>query len=178
MLTRIHKCLCWSKRIELIQPLSENSLAIRGAYGWRKFWNIHARKTETDFSGNPLWGLHIWGSFLFSCWRAHCSLMKESSKTLSFPLGHSLSRYAPIARIWLLILSLRFLYKKETVWRAKRACTWGFNSVAAWNADTTVCISSKHWLYRSSTCVKHPSCKTLPSSQNAMYKLISEIARS
>lgn len=29
-----------------------------GTHGCRKFWNIHARKTDTDLSGKPLCGLH------------------------------------------------------------------------------------------------------------------------
>lgn len=127
----------------------------KGTHGCRKFWNIHARKTETDLSGKPLCGLHSWWSFLLSCWRSHCFWMKEDSKGgLSFSLVHPFVKRVPIARIWLLILSLRFLYSKEIVWRANRACIWGSNSVAAWNADITVWISSKHWLYWSSTWVQ------------------------
>lgn len=120
-------------------------------HGWRKFWNIHALRTETDLSGNPLCGLHNWLSFLFSCWSAHCFWMKDASKDFSSFLPTPWLEYAPIAMRWLLILSLRFLYNNEIVCRTKRACMGGSNSVTAWNADTTVWISSRHSLYRSST---------------------------
>ena len=121
--------------------------SLKDSYGWRKFWNIQVRRTETDFSGKPRCGLQTWWFLRFSCWRRQCWWKIESSWDFSLPL----SKTDPIMSIFLLILSLRFLYKKEMVWSANRVCSWGSNSVAAWNADTTVCISSTQWLYRSST---------------------------
>lgn len=156
--SEIHQCKCWTSQTH--KPCEtlwfmHKMLSTKSAYGWRKFWNIHARSTETDRSGKPLWGLHSWWSFFFSCWRVHCFWKQEVSRDPSASFAPPPSKYAPIASIWLLILHLRLLYKKEIVWRANRVCIWGSNSVAAWKADTTVCISSKHWLYLSSTWVQN-----------------------
>lgn len=137
----------------LVRKLIERSSIYlnKETHGWRKFWNIQARRTETDLSGKPLWGLHSW-SFLFNCCRAHCFWMNEVSRDHSFSSSeHKLLKSGPMARMQLLILSLKSLYKREMVWSAKCACMCGSNSVAAWNADTTVWTSSKHWLYPLST---------------------------
>lgn len=135
----------------------KSSLCVWWAHGWRKFWNIHALKTETDLSGSPLWGLHSWWSSRFlSCWRAHCFWKKDVSNELSSFASLSL-RFDPISRMWLLILSLRFLYMREMVGRANRACRLGSSSVTAWNADITVWISSRHRLYWSSTWIGYKS---------------------
>lgn len=90
---------------------------VSNSYGWRKFWNIHALKTETDFSGKPLCGLHNWLSFLFNCWRAHCFWMNVASKDFSFSFVHIVLECIPMEIIQLVILSLRFLYTEVIVWR-------------------------------------------------------------
>lgn len=152
------------------------SFASKQTHGWRKFWNIHARRTETDFSGKPLWGLQDCWSPLFSCCKAHCFWIKADSKLFSVSLMQLVLGCWAINTIWVAILSLKFLYKAVIAWWANWA--WmleTLESVALLNSDTTFWIWSKHWLYLRSTynlktggIVRHQNCiiKKIKESTN------------
>ena len=92
----------------------------RDTYGWRKCSNSQARRTKTEFSGRPRWGLQAWGCMkplcCLKCWSTYLSRLIVPTP---FPSEPSCSpRHFRVTTICPDIASLRLRKWREMVWRA------------------------------------------------------------
>lgn len=134
---------------------------LNSSYGWRKCSNNQARRTETERSGNPLWGLQALCWIIPNCWRAFCCLSWLSTNLSLEPSGFpprlsSSPKLLLAAWIWPIIASLRHRNCLEIVCSAK--AVYGFAEpmpVDCSNQDITNCIWVWYCLYLCSTCKFH-----------------------
>lgn len=133
----------------------------RDYYGWRKCSKSHARRIDTDRSGNPRCGLQGWLSIIPACCSAFCCLKHWSR---SFSLGVSplllpdtTVSFSPsaffTAFICLTTPSLRQRKCRDIVLDAKAVYTAADLSPATASKEaTTTFICSQYLRYLLSTC--------------------------
>lgn len=117
-------------------------------YGWRKCSKSQARRTETDLSGRPLWGLQAFCWIIPNCCRARCcrrwwsTYLSLEPSILPPPLRQSSSpKLLFAARIWPVMASFRHLNCFEIVCSARAVYVLAEPIPAACsNDDITICI--------------------------------------
>lgn len=128
------------------------------SYGCRKCSKSQARRTETDLSGSPLWGLQalcwiIPNCCKALCWRIWWSTNLSLEPSLFPPPKQSSSPKLLLAvRIWLVIASLRHRNCFDIVCSARAVYVLADPIPAACsNQEITICIWWWYCLYLCST---------------------------